>query len=263
MSRWLAISMVLTALMARAGELADTLTPAGVAEFTAAYRAWDAQRFATAADLFRHAATNAPNSSTAFYWLGATEFHRMLQLRSLPASPTNRLAADAALTDALAALQTAVTLNAQDAESHALLGTLYGLKIDGNWIRGARFGPRVQQHCRQALALGPDNPRVRYLLGTCQFHTAKKPAAQREALASFLAAEQLFAAEAQRPAGPLEPRWGRSTCLTFIGRTYELLGQPAEAADYFRQALAQHPADRLARDGLARVTQKASAHHES
>ena len=147
-------------------------------------------------------------------------------------------------------------LDERHAESHALLGTLYGMKIDGNLLRGARFGPRVQKHQKQALEFGADNPRVRYLLGTCQFHTAKKPAAQREALATLLAAEKLFAAEAQRPAGPLEPRWGRSSCLTFIGRTYELLGQRTEAADYFRKALAQHPADHLAKEGLARVTEK-------
>jgi tetratricopeptide (TPR) repeat protein len=157
---------------------------------------------------------------------------------------------------ALAALNTAVQLDARDAESHALLGTLYGMKIDGNWVRGARFGPRVQTHCNQAMQFGADNPRVRYLLGTCQFHTAKKPAAQREALASFLAAEKLFAAEAKRASGPLEPRWGYCTCLTFIGRTHELLGQRKAAADYFRQALALHPADHVAKEGLARVAER-------
>jgi tetratricopeptide (TPR) repeat protein len=252
MSRWLAIWILWAALLARA----DRLTLAGVAEFTAAYRAWDGQRFATAADLFRQATTNAPGSSTNSYWLGAAQFHRMLQLRSLPPSQTNTLAASEAMDAALAALNTAVALDARDAESHALLGTLYGMKIDGNWIRGARFGPRVQKHRAHALEFGTENPRVRYLLGTCQFHTARKPAAQREALASFLAAEQLFLAEARRAAEPLEPRWGQSTCLTFIGRTYELLGQPAAAAAYFRKALTQHPADHLAKDGLARVSEE-------
>ena len=59
----------------------------------------------------------------------------------------------------------------------------------------------------------------------------------------------------RRQQGPLEPRWGRSTCLTFTGRTYELLGEPTRAADYFRRALAQHPADHEAKAGLARVTE--------
>jgi tetratricopeptide (TPR) repeat protein len=256
MTRWKTIVILFPALVAGAGEVADKLTLAGIAEFTAAYQAWDGARFEAAADLFRQATTEASGLSTNFYWLGAAEFHRLLQLQSQPASPTNAGSADAAGTAAIAALHRAVKLNPRDAESHALLGTLYGMKIDGNMLRAVRFGPRVKSHSDLALKYGAENPRVRYLLGTCQFHTAKKPAARREALATFLSAEKLFAAEAQRPAQPFEPRWGYPTCLTFIGRTYELLGQHAEAADYFRKALAQHPADFLAKAGLERVLQR-------
>jgi tetratricopeptide (TPR) repeat protein len=253
-----AIWFSLFACVAQAKESTDHLVATGVKEFTTAYRAWDGERFGAAAELFRQACTNAPGSSTNFYWLGAAQFHRMLQLQNPPAPPASTLAADAAMDTALAAFQKAVKLDARHAESHALLGTLYGMKIKGNLVRGARYGPRVAKHRQKAMEFGAQNPRVRYLLGTCQFHTARKPAARREALASFLAAEELFIAESQRGAGPLEPRWGRSTCLTFIGRTYELLGQRAEAAVYFRRALAEHPADFVARDGLARVTERQS-----
>jgi tetratricopeptide (TPR) repeat protein len=247
------IGLFLSACLAWADEKSDSLMAAGVKEFTAAYRDWDGQRFSAAAKLFRQAITNASASCTNYYWLGAAEFHRMLQLQSLPAPTTNTAAADVAMDAALAALEIAVELNERHAESHALLGTVYGMKIKGNLLRGARFGPRVAKHQKKALEFGAQNPRVRYLLGTCQFHTAKKAPSQREALGTFLAAEKLFAAEAQRAAGPLEPRWGRSSCLTFIGRTYELLGQQSEAADYFRQALAEHPADHVAKEGLARL----------
>jgi tetratricopeptide (TPR) repeat protein len=255
MNRWTVLLALWAALPARADGLADPLAARGVAEFTAAYQAWDGARFGAAADLFLQASTNGPASATPFYWLGVAQFHRMLQLRSLPPSRTNELAADKAMDAALAALNRAVKLDARRAESHALLGTLYGMKID-NGVRAAWFGPRVDKHRKQALALGPDNPRVRYLLGTCQFHTARKPPALREALANFLAAEKLFVAEAARPAGPLEPRWGYASCQTFIGRTYERLGQRAEAAAYFRKALARQPSDHLAGEGLARVTDK-------
>jgi tetratricopeptide (TPR) repeat protein len=229
---------------------------AGIKEFTAAYKDWSGQRFGTAAELFWQAATNAPDSCTNYYWLGVAEFHHMLQLRSQPLTPTNASVADTAMDAALAALETALKLDERHAESHALLGTLYGMKINGSLLRGARFGPRVGKHQKKAMEFGAQNPRVRYLLGTCQFHTATKPSAQREALVTLLLADSLFAAEAQRAGGPLEPRWGHSSCLTFIGRTYELLGQRAEAADYFRKALAEHPADHLAKEGLARVLER-------
>ena len=248
-----AIWLFLGASLARATESSDRLMAAGIKEFTVAYKDWDGQRFSAAADLFRQASTNAPGSCTNYYWLGAAEFHRMLQIRSLLAPTTNTVAADEAMDAAVAALQTAVKLDDRHAESHALLGTLYGMKINGNMLRGAWFGPRVASHQKKATEFGAQNPRVRYLLGTCQFHTAKKPSAQREALATLLSAEKLFAAEAQRAGGPLDPRWGRSSCLTFIGRTYELLGERTEAASYFRKAIAEHPADHVAKEGLARV----------
>jgi tetratricopeptide (TPR) repeat protein len=254
MGRWLPLLMLLPTVLAQADNRAEKLAASGVAEFIAAYQAWDGARFGAAAELFREACTNAPGSSTHYYWLGVAQFHRMLQLRTLPSQRDNQRAAVAAMDAALAALNTAVRLNERDAESHALLGTIYGMKIDGNVFRAARFGPRVQTHRNKAMQFGADNPRVRYLLGTCQFHTAKKPSGQREALASFLTAEELFRAEAQHTAGPLEPRWGYSSCLTFIGRTHELLGERTQAAEYFGKALVQHPADHLAKEGLTRVT---------
>jgi tetratricopeptide (TPR) repeat protein len=242
-----------TALISAEGSV-DNPAAAGVAEFGAAYREWDSARFQAAADLFRQACTNAPGSPTNFYWLGAAEFHRALQLQTVPAAPTNALAVAAALDAAMEALLVAVKLAPEHAESHALLGTIYGMKIDGNLLRAVRFGPRVSRHGKLALQFGAENPRVRYLLGTCQFHTAKGAVAQREALATFLLTDKLYSAEAKQPAGPLDPRWGHSSCLTFIGRTYELLGQRAEAAAYFRRAILEHPADTVAKAGLQRVT---------
>ncbi len=256
MTHWFAILILMSAPLAWGDTVTNKLTLAGIVEFTEAYQAWDGARFGAAAEWFRQATTNAPRCSTNFYWLGTAQFHRMLQLRNSPRAATYTVAADTAMDAALDALNRAVKLNARDAESHALLGTLYGMKIDGNLLRAAWYGPRVEKHRKAALEFGAENPRVRYLLGTCQFHTAKNAAAQREALETFLQAEKLFAAEAQRPAQLLEPRWGYATCLTFIGRTYELLGERVKAADYFRKGLARQPSDHLAKEGLARVTAK-------
>jgi tetratricopeptide (TPR) repeat protein len=256
MTRWFGTLIMFAALLARANEAVEQLCQEGVKRFNSAYQAWDGSQFAAAAGLFRQASTNAHASSTNFYWLGTAHFHHMLQLQHQPAASSNTLAAAAAMDAALNALEQAVKLNPRDAESHALLGTLYGMKIDGNLIRGARFGPRVAEHRKQALEFGPKNPRVQYLLGTCQFHTAKKAAAWRKALATFLEAEALFAAEVRTPPGPLDPRWGQDSCLTFIGRTYERLGDRNQASDYYRKALARRPSDHLAKDGLARVTEK-------
>ena len=166
-----------------------------------------------------------------------------------------RLPQRAALDSAVSALTLAVKLDEQHAESHALLGTLYGMKINGSLLRAARFGPRVSRHGELALKYGASNPRVQYLLGMCQFHTSNKPGKRRAALQTLLNAEKLFEAEKQTTAQPLEPRWGHDSCLTFIGRTYELLGQPTEAVDYYRKALVMHPVDHLANEGLKRLSE--------
>ena len=250
MFRCVFILIWLTSLPVRAESAADQLTGTGIAEFTAAYQAWDGGRFAAASERLRQASTNASATVTNFYWLGASEFHRMLQLRG---NATNTSAADAALESAIAALTAAVKLDENHAECQALLGTLYGMKINGNLLRAAWFGPRVAKHQSGALKTGAGNPRVQYLLGMCQFHTAKKLAAWQEALTTLLGAEKLFEVEAKTAAAPLDPRWGYDSCLTFIGHTYELLGQRKAAGEYFSRALAMHPADHLAREGLKRV----------
>ena len=57
-------------------------------------------------------------------------------------------------------------------------------KISKNRIsrKAASFTESViREMTREALKYGATNSRVRYLLGTCQFHTAKKPADWRSA----------------------------------------------------------------------------------
>ena len=177
---------LLATLSVQASAASNDLSAAGVAEFNAAYSAWDGARFAAAAELFRQASTNAPTNVTNFYWLGTAQLHRMLQLQNAPAPRTNEAAARATLDAAVDALTLAVKLDERHAESHALLGTLYGMKINGSVVRAAWFGPRVVRHRGQALEFGANDPRVQYLLGMCQFHTAKKPKAWRETLTAAL-----------------------------------------------------------------------------
>lgn len=254
MRGWLLILCWCFAPLVQAEDRAAQLAAEGYAEFTMAQQAWDGARFGAAADLFRKAGTAAPNTSAYQYWTGVAEFHRMLQLESMPSDTIDRAGIEGAMNAAISALSEAVKLNDRDAESHALLGTLYGMRIGKSWFRALQLGPRVQRHSRKALEFGTENPRVRYLFGTGQFHTANKPAEHREALASLLEAEKLFELEAKKEPGPLEPRWGRSSCLTFIGRSYERLGQKAAAGEYYRRALRLQPENRMAGNGLARVT---------
>jgi len=253
MIRLWAMLLLLAAPCARAEAVADELTVAGISEFTNAYRAWDGARFDVAVALFQQACVSPSVTATNFYWLGVAQFHRMLELLGRPDRGTNKLAA-AALDAAADALTRAIKLDPNHAESHGLLATVYGMEIGANMLRAVWLGPRLQKELKLALATGTNNARVEYLLGTSQFFVACRTSTRREALATLLAAEKLFDAEAKVPPGPLEPRWGRDSCLTFIGSCYERLDERAEAETYFRKALALHPEDGLAQAGLKRVT---------
>jgi tetratricopeptide (TPR) repeat protein len=252
MIRALAIGFLATAMVVRADEASDKLTHSGIAEFGAAFQAWDGGRFGKAAQEFRKAAALTPKSAVNRYWQGVASFHRMLYYRNLPAADMH--AADAAMQDAIDALESAVAIDPHHAESHALLGTLYGMKIRGGIFRAMRYGPRVQEHQKHALHSGADNPRVKYLLGTGRHHMAENANEYRTALATLLAAEKLFHAEAKRPPKLFEPRWGLSSCRTFIGLTYLKLGEKDHAAAYFKQSLADHPNDHIAREQLSKIT---------
>lgn len=254
MIRAAVIALFASATIVMADSSADSLTRAGIVEFDAAYREWSGERFANAAGHFRKASNAAPRSAVHKYWLGTALFHRMLQLQSQSNAKQHARSADTAMEGAITALEAAVAIDPHHAESHALLGTLYGMKIKGGMLRAIRFGPRVQDHQKHALKNGANNPRVQYLLGTARFHTAKEAADYRVALKTLLDAEKLFVAEAKTPRSPLAPRWGLSSCRTFIGRTHLHLGDRQNAAAYFRKALADHPADHVARQELSKLS---------
>ena len=236
--------LVIALLLPVSAWAADTtnLTVTGVAGFSAAYQAWDGTGFMKAAAIF----AKAPDTSTNQYWRGTAEFHRLLFLLGEPTTTTNRQASAKALESAVTALQRAVQLDPANGESHALLSTVYGLSIAAKPSRGLWLGKRVMDQEKLARKLNADNPRVLYLAGMNRYYGPSLLGGKDEGLKLLLAAEKLFEAEAGKPQGPVEPRWGRSTCLVFIGKTYNALGEPAEAEQYFRKALELNPQDKLA-----------------
>jgi tetratricopeptide (TPR) repeat protein len=252
----LACAILALTMFIRADEPTDKLIAKGIGEFSAAFRVWDGEKFGNSAETFRLAGEMDPKSAAPLYWRGTALFHQMLHLSHPTAGKPDARAVGAASDGAIRAFESALALDPDHAESHALLGTLYGMKIKGGMVAAIRYGPRVQDHRKQALKCGATNPRVRYLLGAGQLHTAKGDAGHREALNTLLAAEKLFSHEAKRAPKPLAARWGYSSCLAFIGKTYEVMGKRDEALTYYRKTLAMHPADHAAADGIKRLTDK-------
>lgn len=237
--------------VAAANPESDGTTAAGIRLFEEAYRDWS--DFARPVEVFARATTQDLRSAEARYWLGVAYFHRMLHFRHTgnPGQYANQ--ESAAREAAIQEFEKLLEISPDHAEGHALLGTLIGMKIDGGMLRALRYGPSLQKHQSEAYKHGSKNPRVRYLIGVGLFHMADDADGWRKALGELRAAEVLFQREAGQPRTPLGPRWGASSCQTFIGLAHEKLGQHGDAVAAFRRALAAHSNDHLARAGLARL----------
>lgn len=226
------------------------LLETGIERFNVGYGAWDRARFAEAAEIFRQACTEQPDSYEAHYWLGAARFHIVLHRQGDQEDPADPAESRRLISEAAAPLKRAVKLNGRDSEGHALLGTLVGIQIAGNPKSSLWLGPKTTYHKRHALRNDPRNPRAHYLIGTSYFHAPGILGGREKGLEFFLKAEKLFEEEAKEARQPTQPTWGYSSCLTFIGRTYQDMGRSKEAEAYFRKALSVNPQDKLAQKGL-------------
>jgi len=251
----LALTAFVLSACLHADDATDRQIASGIGEFTRAFSEWDSAKFAKSAEKFHHASVKSPGSVAAHYWEGTSRFHRMLQLKNPLSGKPDVKAAETEKDAAINCFNAALKLDGDHAESHALIGTLYGMKIKGGLLDAIRYGPSVQEHQQKALQSGATNPRVKYLFGAGLFHTAKDQAGYQRSLDNLLAAEKLFSHESKRTPKPLAPRWGYSSCLTFIGKAYEKLGKSDQALVYYRKSIAMHPADHAAGNAIKRLTQ--------
>ena len=239
-------------LFGAAGFAADakSLLSPGIDEFTKAYEAWDLKGFTAASEKFAKVCLQESKLNRAFYWRGAAEFHRLLNLLGRKQDDATKKAATEAMSRTMEALEQALRLDPNDAESHILLSTIYGMSIAESPVRSLWLGKRVMDHRSKALKLAPENERAYYLMGMSDYYAPELLGGKAEGLTFLLKAEHLYDAQRNKARDPLEPRWGYGSCLTFIGKTCQALEKPEQAEAYFRKALRLNPKDRLAMDGL-------------
>lgn len=221
-----------------------------VRTFLAAADAWDEEALRSAADGLADVAKERPESFEAQYWTGVAHFHVLLRGgKEAEYRVTTREARQAA-EEADEALRRALSLRRDDAESHAMLGVLSGMRIGGNPVAALRHGREVMRHKREALEHGETNPRVHYLLGASYYHGPSLLGGRDKALEHLLRAEALYESEAGHEQNALQPAWGRGACLSFIARLHDERGDTKAAEEYYRKALDVNPRDRNALEAL-------------
>jgi hypothetical protein len=108
-----------------------------------------------------------------------------------------------------------------DAESHALLGSVYGAMIGAEPARAPELGAKARKELAKAAELAPHNPRVHLLLGTSAFHRPVEygggPAVAEKHLRRAI---ELFK---QEPEAKPWPNWGREEAYGYLSRTMEQL----------------------------------------
>jgi tetratricopeptide (TPR) repeat protein len=144
------------------------------------------------------------------------------------------------LEGAVSQLQQAVKRDPKDAESYALLGSVYGLQIAESPVTGGmRLGPRASAALDRAASLAPTNPRVLLLQGVSAFNTpAMFGGGTGKAETLLRRSLERFAGE---PATKAWPAWGRFDAHVWLGQTLAERGQRAAAKAEYDKALAITP----------------------
>lgn len=125
-------------------------------------------------------------------------------------------------------------------EAQALLSGIHGLQIAKSWTRAMTLGPRANRLAQQATENDPENPRAWLMHGSQKLNTPRMFGGSiEEALDAYKKAVALYENKTDRD--PLEPSWGYTDALVWLGITYERLDRDEEALAVFRKALEIEP----------------------
>ena len=146
---------------------------------------------------------------------------------------------DALLGEVVALLTEDVADNEGNAESHALLASVYGMQIGSSAWRGMILGMRASRSSARASELEPANPRVLLLDGVGTLHTpAMFGGGEEEAEALLHRAVRAFRTE---PADRPWPRWGLIDAYAWLGQIMVRRGDLRAARRYYMLALEIEP----------------------
>lgn len=139
-------------------------------------------------------------------------------------------------------------------EAHAVQSACYGLLVElGGMLKAPWYGRRSGKGIEAALALAPDNPRVRLIDGLNDYQLPQALGGDKErAYRKFRDAVAAF--EAASPAFGDDPDWGHAEALAWLGKTSLEHGDVVAARESLERALIIAPGYAWARSLLEEVT---------
>jgi tetratricopeptide (TPR) repeat protein len=149
----------------------------------------------------------------------------------------DKKSASVAVDQAVEAVQRSIQLNEKSSDAHSLLADLYGRKISqGNALfAGPRFGPKVVEENKRAMALDDKNPRVWSSLGR-QYLMAPKA----------FGGDLPKAIESFQKSLALDP--SQDETWVWLAKAYERQPDKTKAGEALQHALQLNPQNALAQE---------------
>jgi len=135
--------------------------------------------------------------------------------------------------------ESAVNLDPQFAEAHAMLGSCYGVKASG-FLSGMKYGPKSDASMEKALDIAPQNPRVVMLNAIGKlFKPSMFGGSTEGAIEGFKKAADFF--KNWQPPNAFAPRWGNAEVYAWLGQGYMQAEKYDQAREAFQKALEVKP----------------------
>lgn len=123
-----------------------------------------------------------------------------------------------------------------EAESLALLSSVYGMQVGNNPLKGAFYGPKSSDAIVQAAELAPANPRVALVKAISAYNTpAAFGGSKQSAIELSTKAIELYAMPCQQIC------WGHAEAYTWRGLAKQELGDKAGAIADWTKAIEVDP----------------------
>ena len=229
-------ALVLPAPPAAAASEFDETFPASIERLERAYVLGDGpELLAVRADLTDLLDTDLTDAqrSIARYTVAYVSWRLFTIPDSVPADDRAAL-----LDDAVDLLTRDLEAGDGNAESDALLASVYGMQIDSAW-KGMTLGRRASRASARALELAPGNPRVLLQDGVGKLHTPRMFGGGADRAEAMLM-RALAAFRTEPPDRPW-PRWGRLDTYAWLGQISVEREELAAARRFYEQALDLEP----------------------
>ncbi len=228
------ILMIITTPLA--AQSIDSLIIQGKTQLQQAVNAWQEPDLLQARAHFERLLTSAERNELVRYYIALAD----LRLTIYYIGVKNNDKAKQLVDEGIDYIKQTIELNADFADGHSLLSSLYGNKIGLNPIMGMVLGPKSGKAMERAMEIDAKNPRNHLIAGQSAFYTPKMFGGGKEkAKTSFERAIELY--DSVKIADPLAPDWGYEEAYAWLGIYYKEQKNKARATELFKQALMINP----------------------